>query len=139
MHGHGFEDEASRVLIAGCSTDIPAICRMLRELPSGAYGQIYVEIASPVQVRRWAVPDGVVVTWLRRDEQGQASGAVLPKGELLARAVSAWMAEWLTADDPLVPGFVWLGGATSPRIDDLYDELSRRLGLMSSEPAGSED
>ncbi|HWL02307.1 MAG TPA: SIP domain-containing protein [Microbacteriaceae bacterium] len=139
MHGHLFDDEASRVLIAGCAADLPAIQRILRELPTMAYGQVYIEIASPVQARRWPVPDGVIVTWLRRDLQEQESGAALPKGELLARAVSAWMSEWLPADDPVVPGFVWLGGATSPRVDELYETLSRRLDPMQPEPAGSED
>jgi len=139
MHGHLFDDEASRVLIAGCSADIPAIHRILCELPAMAYGQVYIEIASPVQSRSWPVPDGVVVTWLRRDLHEGELGASLPKGELLARAVTAWMSEWLPEEEPAVPGFVWLGGATSRSVDGIYAELSRRLDPMPHEPARSED
>jgi len=65
--------------------------------------------------------------------------AALPKGELLARAFSAWMSEWLPEEEPAVPGFVWLGGATSSRIGELSDELSRRLDPIHPGPAGSED
>lgn len=127
------------MLIAGCSADVPAIGALLAQLPPATYGQVYVEVASPVQIRRWPAPDGVVVTWLRRDLDRRALSTVFPKGELLARAVAAWMSEWLPDEAPLIPGLVWLGGATSSLLNPLHDELRRRLGPVHPGPAAAED
>lgn len=139
MHHHSFQESDARVLIAGGSADIPAIRRILDRVPSGTYGQVFIEIASPVQIRSWPVPTGVTVTWLRRERDSAVPQPMLPKGELLARAVAAWMTEWLPEDEPDLPGFVWVGGATSRAVDRVYVELSRRLGLVHSEPSGPED
>lgn len=120
-----------RFLIAGDATDLPQIREMLGRLPVTAYGQVYVEIASPIQVERWRVPEGMAVTWLRRDLASLESGATVPRGELIRRAVTGWVSEWLPeggADDPCV---LWIGCATSPRVDDLYRELTTRLGPES--------
>lgn len=116
-----------RFLIAGDSIDLPQIRDMLRRLPVNAYGQVYVEIAAPIQVERWQVPSGMAITWLRRDLTATAVGVAVPRGELVRRAVGAWVDEWLpggTAE----PCVLWIGCATSPRVDDLYRELSARLG-----------
>jgi len=119
-----------RFLIAGDATDVPQIRDMLGRLPVSAYGQVYVEVASPIQVERWSVPEGMTVTRLRRDLSSLASGVTVPRGELVRRAVAAWVDEWLPGDSEQ-PCVLWIGCATSPRVDDLYRDLSHRLGPES--------
>src|SRR6218665_196692 len=88
--------DTAHILLVGDSTDIPAIRGMVDGLPPTAYGQIFIEVAAEVQVEKWAVPEGLTVTWLLRDSSasGIRSG-LAARGELVARAVHAWVAEWM--------------------------------------------
>jgi len=121
---------APHFLLVGDSTDIPAIESMLAKLPVGAYGQVFVEIASEVQIRPIVVPSRMVLTWLRRDRATREIGRVAPRGELAARAVTAWVAEWMPESqlEHARPCVLWIGCSASDRMDSLSRELTALLG-----------
>lgn len=83
------------VLFLGDSVDIPAIRAEVEALPDDAYGQVFVEVATRVQVQRWSTPPGVGVTWLERYDSSGGRGPVVPRGELAARALAGWVSEWM--------------------------------------------
>lgn len=124
------------VLMAGDSRDVWNIRRILNSLPHDAYGQVFVEVASPVQMEDMPAPDGITVTWLRRDlaysEIREATGAL--RGETMVRAVQAWASEWMPSDCACACGcgsetyFVWIGCSMSPRVDELYSTLGVSIG-----------
>jgi NADPH-dependent ferric siderophore reductase len=91
--------DASRVLIVGDETAVPAICGILRDLPADAVGAAYVEVPEAGDVQQVAAPDGVRVTWIARD------GA--PLGDKLTAAVVAHLgsqdAHTDVADDEVDP------------------------------------
>ncbi|AYF98717.1 SIP domain-containing protein [Protaetiibacter intestinalis] len=117
-------------LLVGDSRDIPAISGMLTRLPVGSFGQVYLEVASAIQMRRLPAPDRVSVTWLCRDRQASASGAIAPRGELAARAAAAWVSEWMPEDSDTRPHpyIMWIGCSTSAPVSELYRRLADRLG-----------
>ncbi|MDO5067783.1 MAG: SIP domain-containing protein [Propionibacteriaceae bacterium] len=86
-------------LVAGDETALPAIGRWLEQWPTGARGQVFIEIAEESHRQDLVVPDGVEVTWLSRD--GAAPGTTT----LLLDAIRA--ANWW-------PGsvFAWVAGET---------------------------
>jgi NADPH-dependent ferric siderophore reductase len=92
--------EDSHVLLAGGTSDIRAIRALLLELPGTAYGQVFIEVASPIQVVSLPAPPRVSVTWLFRHSRSHDSARGIPvvRGELMADAVSGWISEWLPAD-----------------------------------------
>jgi NADPH-dependent ferric siderophore reductase len=117
------------VLYVGDSADIPAIRQRLAELPSDAYGQVYLEVATRIQIQRWATPPGVSVTWLCRDRTSSVLGHLVPRGERAVRAASAWIAEWMPeqAGEGVPEIQMWIGCAASARVDRLYRALRTRL------------
>ncbi len=117
---------SSHFLLVGDSTDIGTLRETVRRLPVDGYGQIFVEVASQMQVEQWSVPCGISVTWLCRDRRADA---LVPRGELVVRAVDAWVAEWMPApgDEQEVPYILWIGCSSSDRVDRLYRELSDRI------------
>lgn len=118
---------STAVLYVGDSVDIPAIRRHVSELAHDAYGQIYLEVASEIQIQKWDSPPGLSVTWLCRDRACAIEGTIAPRGELMARAIEAWVSEWMPeeqADDRIS---MWVGLAASSVVAELYDNLSARL------------
>lgn len=93
-------NEGSHVLLAGGSSDIRTIRALLLDLPGTAYGQVFIEVASPIQVVSLPAPPRVSVTWLFRHSRSHDSARGIPiiRGELVADAVSAWISEWLPVD-----------------------------------------
>ncbi|MFJ5262109.1 SIP domain-containing protein [Streptomyces sp. NPDC088387] len=89
--------EADWLLVAGDDTALPAIGRLLNELPSDARAQVFIEIAEDAHRQRLRELPGVEVTWLVRN--GAPAGTVT----LLTDAVR---------DTRWWPGqvFVWLAG-----------------------------
>lgn len=118
---------APHVLIAGDSGDTPAIRRMLRTLPEGAWGQVFIEVAVGMQAHRLPLPDGVGITWLCRDSVDGGTG-MAPRGTLLARAIGAWAAEWMPEQSSRPCDIVWIGAAASPRVAAAYRDLAERFG-----------
>lgn len=88
--------KAGWTLLAGDETALPAIARMLEEMPRDTQGLVFVEIDSERDEIPLAAPPAVVVTWLRR--RGAPAGAT----DLLLRAVET--AQIPQSDDV----FVWV-------------------------------
>jgi NADPH-dependent ferric siderophore reductase len=75
---------ATRLLLAGEETAVPAIRGILRDLPADAVGAAFVEVPTAGDLQRDVVaPDGVELTWLPRGEA--------PRGASLHAAVVAWL------------------------------------------------
>ncbi|MGW4201390.1 siderophore-interacting protein [Streptomyces sp. NPDC004726] len=91
---------ADRLLIAGDDTAIPAIARLLEELPDDTRGQVLIDVEHATHAQDLRGPAGVDITWLPRDPS-----AVSRPGALLAavRAMTWADGEW----------FAWLAGEQS--------------------------
>ena len=75
---------ATRLLLAGDETAVPAIRGILRDLPPDATGSAFVEVPTADDIQRdVAAPHGVEVTWLPRGDA--------PRGASLHAAVVAWL------------------------------------------------
>lgn len=112
-------------LIAGEGADRAAIRGAVARLPVDAYGQVFVEVASGIQVERWPTPASVSITWLFRDGAA-ARGNPVARGELIERAVTSWVAEWMPGKSSgrEIPYVMWLGCASNARIDQLCERLA---------------
>lgn len=122
-------DSDAHFLLAGDSTDLRAMRDAVNRLPVNAYGQVFIEVASAVQIQRWDAPSGITVTWLCRDESSGPTSRVAPRGELVARALSAWLSEWTPENhtDRDRPHVLWIGCCASEHVDRLYRELASRI------------
>ena len=78
--------EADWYLFAGDEAALPAIAAAIESLPATARGLAFLEVDSDADIQPVAAPEGVRVTWLRRN--GEPAGS----GDLLVRAVAD--AEW---------------------------------------------
>lgn len=81
-YGGGIEfapGDASRILLSGDETAVPAICRILADLPAEASGAAFLEVPDAEDVVEVEAPTGFDVTWLPRDHA--------PVGTLLIPAV----------------------------------------------------
>ena len=82
--GGGIEFEpgaAERLLLVGDETALPAIGQILRELPPGPRGAVFVEVPCAEDIGDLPAPEGIEVTWLPRGDQ--------PVGQPVLAAVSA--------------------------------------------------
>lgn len=115
---------ARRILLAGDESAAPAICAILEQLPSTAKGQAFIEVPSAADILPVRAPGGLVVTWLARDERRSTT-----PGEVLARAVRAWVGEMTTnvttshEVEPEADGMLWEVPAASEH-DALYAWLA---------------
>lgn len=112
-------------LIAGDLSDLPLLRRLLERLPVDAYGQVFIEVSAAFQVIDLPSPPEMTVTWL----VGDTSPLSPPRGELAARAVVAWVSEWMPEerDAHTAPYVMWIGCSTSTVMDRLHDRLGDRL------------
>ncbi|MGW6442864.1 SIP domain-containing protein [Lentzea sp. NPDC055074] len=97
----GWPEGYDRFLVIGDDTAIPAIDRLLRELPGGTQAEVYVEVAEQQHRIDFPARPGVEVTWVVRN--GGAPGT-----ELLLRAVreagprEGSMFAWLAGEQSVV-------------------------------------
>ncbi|WP_018544245.1 siderophore-interacting protein [Streptomyces sp. LaPpAH-108] len=84
-------------LVAGDDTALPAIGRLLDELPSDARAQVFIEIAEEAHRQELRELPGVDVTWLVRS--GATAGTASPLTEAV-RGTQWWPGQ----------AFVWLAG-----------------------------
>lgn len=127
-HEHDPDWEAidGPLLIAGDARDLPLIVQVCRRLPWDAQGQVLVEVAARIQIRRIDVPDGVAVHWLVRGDLAQTR----PRGSRLGEAVHAWCLEW-TCGSPQLEWTLWLGPHTPTHVA----RMARSLLGVGAPPA----
>ena len=125
------------VLMAGDAGDLAEIRSILSLLPETAYGQVFIEATVPIQVVNLRAPRRVAITWLLRG--ATSSRDVVPRGELVRRAVAAWVQEWIPEQGHEHHGqhehthyYVWIGCVGSPRVRELYHSLQSLFGLSRS-------
>lgn len=107
--------DAEWLLVAGDDTAVPAIARLLEELPSDARAQVFIEVAEDAHYQELRDLPGVEVTWLVR--HGAEPGAT----PLLLDAVRA--TGWWEG-----PVFAWLAGEQSA-VRDLRRHLVEERGV----------
>lgn len=118
------EQHRTHFLLVGDDDDIPMIRAILGRLPVDGYGQVIIEVSTPLIVEWIDAPVGVAITWLYRHTGHDVFGPAQPLGALAWRATRAWLAEWMPGDTrDAAPLVVWMGCARSKHIDALYWEL----------------
>jgi NADPH-dependent ferric siderophore reductase len=115
----GLPEDYEYLLAVGDETALPAIARLLEELPADARGHVFVEIADSAHIQSVRELSGVSVTWLPRE--GAEPGATT----LLLDAVSA--VEW---SDGRV--FAWLAGEQAT-VRSLRRHLIRDRGIVKTD------
>ena len=91
--------DATRLLLAGDETAVPAICAIVESLPAGQRASVLLEVPTADDVLNVAAPAGVRISWLPR----RSDLTTTARGLLLTRAVIAAMTE-LAADLAPTPG-----------------------------------
>ena len=109
-----------RYLLAGDLTALPAIARWLEELPRGAKGWAFIEVADAAQEIELSAPEGVEVRWLHSADL--SAGA----GDALARAVT----EVTVPEGERV--YVWAAGEAG-QIKPLRRWVRDELGLEKAD------
>ncbi|MFE5874163.1 siderophore-interacting protein [Rhodococcus sp. NPDC056506] len=115
----GLPHDYEHLLVVGDETALPAIARLLEELPADARGQVFVEIADSVHIQSVRELPGVSITWLPREEAEPGITS------LLLDAVRA--AEW---SDGRV--FAWLAGEQAT-VRSLRRYLIRDRGIAKTD------
>jgi len=120
--------------MAGDAGDVAEIRGILALLPESAYGQVFIEAVAPRQIVQIPAPRRVSVTWLLREPT--EGDSLIVRGELIRRAVAAWVHEWIPDQGHEQHGqhehvhyYVWVGCVGSPRARDLYRSLGRIFGF----------
>lgn len=67
---------ADRVLLVADETALPAVVQILRELPGGVSGSVFVEVPLGADVPDLPPPPGVTITWLPRNGRPVGAAAV---------------------------------------------------------------
>ena len=111
--------DADWLLVAGDDSTIPAIARLLDELPAGTRAQVFIEVAEDGHRQELRELPGVEVTWLAR------AGADVGASDLLIDAVRncAW---W--GGEP----FAWLAGEQAA-VRDLRRHLVEDRGMSKQD------
>ncbi|MBM2621872.1 siderophore-interacting protein [Actinoplanes sp. LDG1-06] len=110
-----FPTGADWLLVAGDDTALPAISRLLDEIPPGTRAQVFIEIAEHDHRQELPTPPGVEVTWLVRD------GAEAGTTPLLLEAVRSF--GWWDGRP-----FAWLAGEQRS-VRDIRRHLIEDRGL----------
>lgn len=76
--GGGGLAEADWYLFAGDETALPAIARMLENLPEHARGHALIEVADAAEVQELRKPAGIAIKWLFRDRVAAGFARLLP-------------------------------------------------------------
>jgi NADPH-dependent ferric siderophore reductase len=111
---------AAAMLLAGDETALPAIHRILGNLPPTTRGVVLVEVAGPAEEQPLPAPPGMTVRWLHRNGTGPGETTLLPD------AVAAL--DRPEGDDV----FVWVG-AESGAVRSIRSDLRGRWGLGRSQ------
>jgi len=123
--------DATRLLLVGDETAVPAIRGVLRDLPADAVGAAFLEVPVGADVQDVAAPAGLEVTWLPRD--GAPRGVDL-HAAVLAHLTGSAPGEPLTVSDDEIDPDLWetpvhsssgeeVAGATTVPTDTPYAGL----------------
>ncbi|GAA1699711.1 hypothetical protein GCM10009792_19690 [Microcella alkalica] len=85
---------ARHVLLVGDETAAPAICSIMESLDPAITAQAFIEVPSSADIQNVVARGASRIAWLARDagcETATGFEAVAPHGELLQRAVRAWL------------------------------------------------
>ena len=116
---------ASRLLLAGDETALPAIRGVLRDLPADARGAAFVEVPFAADVQDdVSTPPGVELTWLPRN--GRPRGVDLHRA-VLAHLTGAATAQTTVAEDEIDPD-LW----ETP----VYSSSGEQVAPATTVPAG---
>lgn len=115
--GGGGVPESANLLLLGDDTAVPAISRIVAEMPSGTKARVIVEVDGPADAEALALPAGAEVTWLYRE------GAEPGTTRLLPEALDALDPATLPADL-----FVWAGCEFSA-FREIRATLRKKWGL----------
>jgi len=131
--------DAEQLLLAGDETAVPAIARILDDLPAHARGDAFLEVPHADDVDELAAPEGVRVTWLPR--AGEPVGAHLVRHvveHLGGRAddrTTVYRDEpedefepWETPAHPAAGLYAWIAGESGV-VTALRRHLVRDLGM----------
>jgi NADPH-dependent ferric siderophore reductase len=99
-----FPVDADWLLVVGDDTALPAIARLLDELPDGLPAQVFIEIAEPAHQLTLPERPGLTLTWLPRD------GA--PAGSTTALLDAVRAAPWWPGQP-----YAWIAGETGAARD----------------------
>lgn len=75
--------DASRLLLVGDETAVPAIISILESLPGDASGSAFLEVPVAGDVQEISAPEGVTVTWLPREGEAVGGPSLAAVGGLL--------------------------------------------------------
>lgn len=128
--GHGFggvefaPGDATDLLLVGDETALPAIARILEDLPADAVGHAFVEVPVAGDVVDLRRPDGVSLTWLVR-------AGVDPGERLLPAVVAHCGGAGATAPDDDVDPDLWEVPAGRPG-PGLYAWIAGEAGVVTA-------
>jgi NADPH-dependent ferric siderophore reductase len=127
--------DAERILLAGDETAVPAIARILADLPADACGDVFLEVPHAHDATDLVAPAGVTVRWLPR--HGDAVGA-----RLVPRVVEHFGGRALgTRIEPAADDEVWEtpthsssgeGIAASGGVPGLYAWIAGESGVVTA-------
>ncbi|MDI6022349.1 SIP domain-containing protein [Leucobacter sp. UT-8R-CII-1-4] len=127
MHDHG---QLDCILAAGDIGDLPGLRAWCENLPIDSYGQVFIEVFSPIQIEPIHTPPGVNVTWICRERLRESTrpGIGIPRCEALATAVDAWLDEWFRVDSCLTRHFtMWMGARGSSIMHSYWLRIEREV------------
>jgi NADPH-dependent ferric siderophore reductase len=102
---------AERILIAAGADQLDEVEELLATLPLCTRGQVFIEAERDLEITRLIAPGRVSVHWLSRERRlGTA------KGEMLDRAVEAWLGEMLAGTDKDPSIYAWIAREGAARL-----------------------
>ncbi|MGW4644577.1 siderophore-interacting protein [Sphaerisporangium sp. NPDC004334] len=134
--------DATRLLIAGDETAVPAIAAIAESLPGHVHAEVILEVPDPADTRVLLVPPGVRVTWLPRGG-AEAGGHGHAHGERLSAAVRAAAARLAPAAQPPAGAVAGAAGgreqgsAPAPEPQESVAALERRAAAVALERRAS--
>lgn len=123
-------EQATCVLAAGDLSDVHELRDWCAKLPTASYGQVFIEVFSPIQIQLIPAPAGVNITWICREQLRESTlpGIGIPRGQALASAVDAWLSEWYSAEPGVDRHFtMWMGARGNEIMHDFWRRLEHKV------------